>query len=141
MGKNLETTAAIYAAFGTGDIAFIMDQIAEDVRWEDWEDNYGQKGGLVAMVPRNGKDAVLGFFEVAAGLGIKDFRVLSLMEGENQIAAEIYIVTDTYRDEEIHLWTFNEAGKIVRLRHYVDTAKHLALANSQKAAGLAATSR
>jgi uncharacterized protein len=31
-----------------------------------------------------------------------------------------------YRDEEIHLWTFDDAGKVVRLRHYVDTAKHIA---------------
>jgi len=31
-----------------------------------------------------------------------------------------------YRDEEIHLWTFNDAGKITRLRHYTDTAKHIA---------------
>jgi ketosteroid isomerase-like protein len=28
-------------------------------------------------------------------------------------------------DEELHLWTFNDNGKVVRLRHYVDTAKHL----------------
>jgi ketosteroid isomerase-like protein len=32
------------------------------------------------------------------------------------------------RDEEIHLWTFNDAGQVVRLRHYTDTAKHMAAA-------------
>jgi ketosteroid isomerase-like protein len=31
----------------------------------------------------------------------------------------------------MHLWTFNDAGKVTRLRHYTDTAKHL------KAAGKA----
>lgn len=31
-----------------------------------------------------------------------------------------------FRDEEIHLWTFGEDGKVVALRHYVDTAKHIA---------------
>jgi ketosteroid isomerase-like protein len=26
----------------------------------------------------------------------------------------------------MHLWTFNEDGKVRRLRHYTDTAKHIA---------------
>lgn len=134
MGKNLTTVSAVYQAFGAGDIPFVLDQLSDEVCWEDWQDNYGQKAGLATMVPRKGKSEVMGFFEVAAGLGIKDFRVLSLMEGENQVAAEIFIETDTYKDEEIHLWTFDEAGKIVRLRHYVDTAKHVALAGAQKTA-------
>lgn len=128
MGKNMATVAGIYEAFGKGDIPFILDQLAEDVRWESWENNYAQQAGVPAMTPRNGKNEVMGFFGIAAGLGIKDFRVLGLMEGENQVAAEILIQTDTYRDEEIHLWTFNEAGQISRLRHYVDTAKHIAAA-------------
>jgi ketosteroid isomerase-like protein len=33
-----------------------------------------------------------------------------------------------YRDEEMHLWTFNDAGQVVRLRHYTDTAKHITAA-------------
>jgi ketosteroid isomerase-like protein len=31
-----------------------------------------------------------------------------------------------YRDEEIHLWTFDDVGKVTGLRHYTDTAKHIA---------------
>jgi hypothetical protein len=26
----------------------------------------------------------------------------------------------------MHLWTFNDDGKVSRLRHYTDTAKHIA---------------
>jgi ketosteroid isomerase-like protein len=53
------------------------------------------------------------------------------MEGGNQVVAEIVIEANLpngghYRDEELHLWTFDEDGKITRLRHYVDTAKHIA---------------
>jgi ketosteroid isomerase-like protein len=33
-----------------------------------------------------------------------------------------------FRDEELHLWTLGADGRIVRLRHYVDTAKHIAAA-------------
>jgi hypothetical protein len=31
-----------------------------------------------------------------------------------------------FRDEELHLWGFGSDGKINRMRHYVDTAKHIA---------------
>jgi len=31
----------------------------------------------------------------------------------------------------MHLWTFNDAGKVIRLRHYTDTAKHLQAADAR----------
>jgi ketosteroid isomerase-like protein len=86
------------------------------------------------MLPRQGKEGVAAFFGVVATLDIKEFRVLSLMAGGNQVAAEFVLAADVpasgghYRDEEMHLWTFNEDGKVVRLRHYTDTAKHMAAA-------------
>ncbi len=56
-----------------------------------------------------------------------------MMEGPNQVAVEFVIEATLpngghYRDEEIHLWTFDDAGKVTRLRHYTDTAKHIAAA-------------
>jgi uncharacterized protein len=30
------------------------------------------------------------------------------------------------RDEELHLWRFDADGRICGMRHYVDTAKHIA---------------
>ena len=30
-----------------------------------------------------------------------------------------------YKDEEMHLWTFNDAGKVIRLWHFLDTHKHM----------------
>ena len=67
-------------------------------------------------------------------LQVTDLRILSLMAGGNQVAVEFVIVCDVrgtdrrYRDEEIHLWTLNDEGKVVRMRHYADTAKHIAAA-------------
>ena len=57
-----------------------------------------------------------------------------MMEGANQVAVTFVIeyltpVGGHLRDEEIHLWTFNDAGKVCALRHYVDTAKHIAAWN------------
>jgi hypothetical protein len=37
-----------------------------------------------------------------------------------------------YRDEEIHLWTFDDNGKTVRMRHSTDTAKHITAAQGQR---------
>ena len=137
MDKYGAIVAGIYEAFGKGDVPFILDNLADDVRWEDWENNSAQQAGLPSMAARMGKQDVIGFFQVAAGMGIKDFRVLNLMEGENQVAVEVFIETNSYRDEEIHLWTFNMAGKVVRLRHYVDTAKHIEAAKNVMAAAQA----
>jgi hypothetical protein len=56
------------------------------------------------------------------------------MAGGNQVAAEIVIEFESpatgrrLRDEELHLWTFDDNGQVIRLRHYADTAKHIAAA-------------
>jgi ketosteroid isomerase-like protein len=134
MNDPLATVGAIYAAFGRGDIPAILDQLAEDVRWEEWENNSAQQAGVPWLLARRGKTGVLEFFGVMGGMQMRDFRVLSLMAGGNQVAAEIEIEFDvpstgrTLRDQELHLWTCDDDGKVVRLRHYVDTAKHTAAA-------------
>ncbi|MFN8470040.1 MAG: nuclear transport factor 2 family protein [Caldilineaceae bacterium] len=134
MQDHLATVGTIYAAFGKGDIPTILDQMADDVRWEEWADNSAQKAGVPWLQARQGKDGVLEFFKVMGGLQVMDFRVLSLMAGGNQVAVEFeleFAVPDTgrrLRDQEMHLWTFNEDGKVIRLRHYTDTAKHIATA-------------
>jgi ketosteroid isomerase-like protein len=134
MNDPLATVSAIYAAFGQGDIPAILDHLAEDVRWEEWDDNRAQAAGVPWLQARTGKAGVLAFFQVMGSLNVQDFRVLSLMAGGNQVAAEIEIEFEVpstgrrLRDQELHLWTFNDEGKVVRLRHYVDTTKHTAAA-------------
>jgi uncharacterized protein len=86
------------------------------------------------MQARTGPDGVAESFKIVGNFEIHEFSVLSLMEGGNQVAVEMVIdVTDKasgghYRDEELHLWTFDGRGKVVRLRHYTDTAKQIAAA-------------
>ena len=132
MNNNLATVAAIYEAFGKGDIPHILAHLADTLGWEEWADNSAQKAGVPWLQLRRDKEGVLEFFKIAAGMNVTDFQVLSLMAGANQVAAEIVIEVGMpgaalhYRDEELHLWTFDEAGKVIRLRHYTDTAKHIA---------------
>lgn len=67
---------------------------------------------------------------------IKDFQVLAMMAGGNQVAVEVVIEAEVpstgghFRDEELHLWTFDSSGKVIRMRHYTDTAKHIAAAKA-----------
>lgn len=132
MSTNLETVHKIYEAFGKGDVPTIIEFLSDDVKWEDWADNSAQKEGVPWLQPRHGKAGVWEFFKALGELKVKDFQILSIMANDKQVAAEFVIEADVpstgghYRDEEMHLWTFNDEGKVVRLRHYVDTAKHIA---------------
>lgn len=131
MLSNLETVQSIYEAFGKGDIPTILSHLADDIQWEAWADNSAQKHNVPWLKPRTGKDGVMAFFGLTPQLNIIDFQVLSIMDGGNKIAAEFVIeaapsaLGTGFRDEEIHLWSFNEAGKVTRLRHYTDTYKHI----------------
>ena len=130
---NLVTVQEIYSAFGRGDIPAILDLIADDCRWETWADNSAQHAGVPYLQPRVGPSGVAEFFAAVAELEIHDFEVLDCIAGRDRVAVEILIEASTptrgrFRDEELHLWTLNADGRIVRLRHYVDTAKHIAAA-------------
>ena len=135
MADHVATVASIYEAFGRGDVPAILAALSEDVRWEEWADNRAQKSGVPWLQFRQGKAGALEFFAIAGQFKIHEFQVLSLLAGGDQVVAEVLIDTTVstgvrYRDEELHLWTFDDAGKVVRLRHYVDTAKHISAAGA-----------
>lgn len=136
MSNNITTVTAIYEAFGKGDVPTFLSYLADDVEWEQWADNTAQNAGVPWLQARQGPAGVVEFFKAIGALNLKNFQVLGLMAGGNQVAAEFVIEADVlstgghFRDEEIHLWTFNDAGKVVRLRHYADTAKHIAAAKA-----------
>lgn len=130
--KNLETTQAIYQAFAKGDVPFILGKISDDVKWESWADNEAVKSGNVPyMKPRRGKAGAGEFFAALAAIEIHDFQVQGFLEGGPQVVATVTIELTVkatgkrLRDEELHLWTFNDAGEVIAFRHYLDTAKHL----------------
>jgi uncharacterized protein len=128
------TVGAIYQAFGRGDVAFILDQVADNVAWDaDWADHTAQRGEIEHLRPRRGPAGVAEFFASIAAWQVEDFQVLDLIGSGNQVVAEVkaaFLLPNGRRlaDEELHLWTFDESGRVTRFRHYVDTAKHLAFA-------------
>jgi uncharacterized protein len=133
MATALETVQQIYAAFGRGDIPAILSSLDEDVKWENWEDNSAQRAGVPWLRGGSGKAAASQFFGVVGTMKFNDFRVLGMMANQNQVAVEVVLDATLpngkrVKDEEIHLWNLNAQGKVVRMRHYLDTAKHAAAA-------------
>ena len=131
--SNIATVQSLYEAFGRGDVPAILDRLADDVSWEAWQvPNTAQESQVPWMLPRRGREGAGEFFQaVAAELEFHGFEPTNLLEGGNQVAATIRIdmtakaTGERFQDEEIHLWTFDEAGKVSGLRHFLDTAKHI----------------
>jgi hypothetical protein len=100
-------------------------------RWEHWADNAAQLAGGPYLQPRSGPAGAAEFFVAVSELEIHDFQVLGYIAGDREVVAKILIDASTasggrFRDEELNLWTLDETGEIIGLRHYVDTAKHIA---------------
>jgi ketosteroid isomerase-like protein len=129
------TVAALYEAFGRGDIQPILDRLADDISFDaDWTDNYAQRAGVRHLRPSRGKAEVAEFFALIGEWRVDRFEVLDVIGTGRQVVAEItsgFTLPNggRFTDDELHLWTFNEAGKVSRFRHYIDTAKHIVAAD------------
>jgi ketosteroid isomerase-like protein len=134
---NRAAVVSLYEAFGRGDVAGIVEHLADDVSWDaDWADNFAQRTAVDHFRPRRGLTEVLEFFQVLASYTVHNFEVHDVLVSADRVACVVVIDATTanggrYRDEEMHLWTFNAAGKISALRHYIDSAKHLAAARGE----------
>lgn len=138
---NAATVAEMYSAFGRGDVPAILDQFADNVRFDQWTyGNDAQRAGVEHLQARTGVQGVAEFFATIAGWIPREFTVLDVIGSGSQVVAEIRAGFDLpgggrFDDEELHLWTFDEAGKVTRFRHYVDTAKHIRAARGEDATG------
>lgn len=124
--KNLEIVQGIYEAFGKGNIPAIIDRLHDDVEWE----SEARDHGVPWLKPGRGKKHAMSFFETLGGIEFHSFEPLSLLSGGDQVAA-VCRLDATYRrtgrrlrDVEVHLWTFDGQGRVVRFRHFVDTLAH-----------------
>jgi uncharacterized protein len=128
---NAATVGGIYEAFGRGDIDAVLSTIADDCAWERWAGNTAQAAGVSYLQPRTGPAGVAAFFAEVARFEIQEFAVLGMFAGGDKVAVEVLIEATSpgggrFRDEELHVYTLGEDGKVIGMRHYVDTAKHMA---------------
>jgi ketosteroid isomerase-like protein len=132
---HIATVQAIYEAFGRGDIPAILERLAADVDWER-AGGSGEQAGVPWLLHRTGRDGAAAFFATLDAFEFRRFEARSLLAGADQVAAviDIELVVKasgyTIADEEVHLWTFDEAGQVRAFPHVVDTAKHIEAARS-----------
>ena len=125
---HVTMVAEIYAAFGRGDVPFIMDSLADDIVWE-----HGiRTTDLPWLQPGTGKKHVGEFFAaVRQGLAFSVFEPQVIAaDGDTVVAvireASTILSTGKPVDEDLyaHVWTFNGSGKVASFRHIGDWARH-----------------
>ncbi|MGC4091485.1 MAG: nuclear transport factor 2 family protein [Polyangiaceae bacterium] len=125
--QNIQTVTTLYEAFGRGDVPAVLAALDEDVSWEFGASEHG----IPWLAAGTGKAAALGFFQALQALEFKDFRLLSVMgQGEWVVALVTLECTikangRSFREVcEPQVWRFNDAGRVIGMRHAADTWRH-----------------
>jgi uncharacterized protein len=127
MTDHIATIQSLYQAFGRGDIPTILELLRPDVEWEHDAIDHG----VPWLRPGRGKEHVAAFFGELAKLQFHAFVPEAFLKDERHVAVFVrHDVTNTvtgkrFAGVEIHYWTFDDEGRIARLRHFADTAQHL----------------
>jgi ketosteroid isomerase-like protein len=121
--------AELYAAFGRGDVEAILARVADDVEWDVFADA-DARSDIPWLAPRRDPAGVGEFFTIVGGeMDLHDFQVRAIFGDDRTAAAEIFIdvtIRSTGKritDEELHVWQFDDGGRVERFRHYTDTRK------------------
>jgi len=125
--SNLADVQRIYEAFGRGDVPTILEHLDEHVEWE-----YGAVPSDVPWLQRReGRAGAADFFSSLAGLEIERFEPKAFFESEGLMVVVLDLegrVPSTgiriHEEDEVHLWHFNDQGKVTRFRHRADTLQH-----------------
>lgn len=129
--SNVQTVRQLIDAVMHDNVAAFQALLADNVRWEHHPTgNTAQDADVPYMRLREGRDAAGGFLrDIAEDFDMNHIEVLGFMEGDARVAALIaYELTvrstgRTIRDQEIHLYEFDEQGRVSTFRHFLDTAK------------------
>jgi ketosteroid isomerase-like protein len=128
MSPHVTTVQQIYAAFGRGDVPFILALLADDVEWE-----YATFPNPVPWLqPLRGRDQVPRFFQTLAEMIEFHGFVPKLVVGEGPTVVGLVDLDATVRStgkrvvevDEVHIWHFDDAGRVARFRHRADTRQH-----------------
>ncbi len=121
--QNTQTVQQMYAAFGRGDVQFILSVIADDVDWQTLGPTKIKHAG-----PHRGRDGVGKFFKtVAETVDIQQFEPREFIaQGDKVVALGYYkgrvkATGRGYETEWAMAFTFRN-GKIAKFREYADTA-------------------
>ena len=126
---NIAVVQDLYAAFGRGDVATILDGLAPDVDWC----SVGRASDFPAFGPRSGHAAVADFFKtVAENETFSEFLPQEFhASGDKVFVTGRYSLTMTKTGrpatcEWVHVFTLRD-GKVARWREHTDTAQFAAV--------------
>ena len=130
--SNADTVRAIYECFGRGDVQGILDRVHPDVEWERWDEgNSLQDAGYPPMQRRDGHDGVVAFLAaVQETIELPVFELRAVLEDGDTVASRLRVRVHfkgsgrEIDDDEWHVWTFDDDGRVRTLRHLLDTEKH-----------------
>lgn len=125
--NNAETVQQMYDAFLRGDVQAILDRVSDDVEWE-----YGAAPSDIPWLQtRRGRAGVGEFFSSLQGVEFHRFEPTTIFEKDKLVVAlfnvEFTVLSTGKRiveEDEVHIWHFDEQGRVVRFRHRLDTMLH-----------------
>lgn len=129
--SHVQTVQQLIGTLERLDVDGFRALLSDQVRWEHHPTgNTAQDADVPYMRLLQGRDAAGDFLRVIAeDFEMHHVEVLGYMEGEGRVAVLIgYELTvnatgKRVRDEEIHLYEFDDDGRITAFRHFLDTAK------------------
>jgi ketosteroid isomerase-like protein len=129
----VQKVQSIYEAFGRADVPAILEHLAEDIEWE----YQPVHNNVPWLQKRRGRAGAAAFFQaVGENLEFSHFAPRTFLEGPGIVAVLVDVdatVRKTGRPiverDEVHLWHFDAAGRVVRFRHAPDTAQNQAAWN------------
>lgn len=120
MQANIETVIGIYEAFGRGDVEHILDQMSEDISWDEGI----RQTDLPYLQPGRGKAAVMSFFQaLAQNLEFTTFEpeapcasADAVMVAVREAGRNLVTGAPLPEDLAVHFWKFGADGKVSSCR-------------------------
>jgi ketosteroid isomerase-like protein len=125
--NHVETVREMYEAFSRGDVETILGHISDQVDWE-----YGTSTPDVPWLERRrGRQGAAEFFKSLSGVDFHVFNPKAIIAHDNTVVVLLDLdatVKATGRriveEDQVHIWHFDEDGKVSRFRHRADTLMH-----------------
>jgi len=122
---NQQTIQAVYAAFGRGDVPFILQRVSDGTRW----DFSIAKSDVPWHAPVNSKQELPSFFQaMGEHVTFEAFEPRAFLSDGRDVVVRLRVAYTVKRtgkrvdEEQVQWWSFDDAGRIAALRHYEDTA-------------------
>ena len=125
--ENVQIIKEHFAAFGRGDVQSALSIVAENVDWQS-PVTQTQSDEITWAVPRHSREEVVQFFrELADKVQPEKFEIIEFIAQGDKVVVEgrnqglIKSTGCRYAHDWVMVFTIRD-GKIVRHRHYYDTA-------------------